>query len=581
MKKEKKIGKIIFLCDSEYSVTFKKLEDINEIIKVRIGVCFDKKIVPKPVIVRWTYPCKNIFSQWNPSLWSQRTLNPNWMPVKNASRSAESVPIQTHLSPDGKNTITVSLNDPLTPMEIATGIIEETAEISYKLTLFTKRISPIDKYEVILTIDLREIPYTEVIRETCSQWIKEKIYIPRSCTEPMYSTWYSYHQNLAHEELIKELKLAKALGMETVIIDDGWQTEDSSRGYAYCGDWDPIRLPDMKKFVSDVHKTGMKCILWFSVPFVGIHSEAWSRFEGKFLDAFDEKHPWCVLDPRYPEVRQYLIGIYENTVVKWHLDGLKLDFINNIQLTDSSSLPNKNMDYDSLEDAISALLCEIKARLTTINPDVMIEFRQPYTGPVMQSYGNMFRVADCPQDALKNRVGIIDLRLICGNSAVHSDMLMWNYDDSPESAALQFINVLFGVPQISVKIEKLTQKQRKMLEFYLSFWKRNKSCLLNGQMKAKNPETGYSIVSSETEKKLISVSYIKNVMKIEKKYEEVVFVNGSWEEELLINSTVEEYDAKYRIYDCMGNIAEQGCVALNKGINAFKVPCSGVLEIYK
>ena len=25
--------------------------------------------------------------------------------------------------------------------------------------------------------------------------------------------------------------------MESIIVDDGWQTDDNNRGYAYCGDW--------------------------------------------------------------------------------------------------------------------------------------------------------------------------------------------------------------------------------------------------------------------------------------------------------------------------------------------------------
>ena len=538
------------------------------------------KTVPNPVILRWTYPCIGIFSQWSPALWSQRTLNPNWRPIKNESRLAEGAPVQAHLSLDGRNKITVYLSDTATPMEIATGIIEESAEISYKLTLFTKRISPISEYETVLTIDMRNIPYIEVLNEVKKQWCFEKIAVPNDCTEPMYSTWYSYHQNLVHKEIIEELKLAKELGMETVIVDDGWQTNDANRGYAHCGDWNAAKLSDMREFVCDVHKAGMKCILWFSVPFVGIYSEAWRKFQGNFLDAFDEKHPWCVLDPRYPNVREYLVNIYKKAVADWKLDGLKLDFINNMQLTESSSLPNDDMDYASLEDAISALLYEIKKCLIAINPDVMLEFRQPYTGPVMCRYGNMLRVADCPQDALKNRAGIIDIRLLTEENAVHSDMLMWNYDDSPESAALQFINVLFGVPQISVKIEKLTTEHRKMLEFYLSFWKKNKSCLLNGNLKAENPEAGYSIVSSETEKMLISVSYIKNVLKIEKKYEEIIFVNGSWEKELLINNAFNRYNAKYQIYDCMGDIVGQNNIVVNNGINVFNVPYSGMVRIY-
>ena len=114
----------------------------------------------------------------------------------------------------------------------------------------------------------------------------------------------------------------------------------------------------------------------------------------------------------------------------------------------------------------------------------------------------------------------------------------------------------------------------------MSFWKANRNCLLNGKLRAENPEAGYSIVSAETEKKIISVSYIKNILKVDKKYEEIIFVNGSWEKELLINSRIDKYSVKYQIYDCTGNIVEQSSIVLNFGINLFNVPYSGMVRIY-
>lgn len=70
----------------------------------------------------------------------------------------------------------------------------------------------------------------------------------------MYSTWHSFHRNLDQDAVLTELKVAKSLGYEAVIVDDGWQTLDSSRGYAYTGDWLPERIPEMKAFVDRVHE---------------------------------------------------------------------------------------------------------------------------------------------------------------------------------------------------------------------------------------------------------------------------------------------------------------------------------------
>lgn len=162
----------------------------------------------------------------------------------------------------------------------------------------------------------------------------------------------------------------------------------------------------------------------YSVPFVGKHSKAWNRFKGKFLDS--EENEYCVLDPRYNEVRDYLIDTYENAVKEWGIDGFKLDFIDSFRMTEFSNKYNSEMDTEQLEDAIEKLLSDVLKKLRDVNPDILIEFRQNYTGPLMQTYGNMLRASDCPLDALTNRVKTLDLRMMSGCGVVHSDMLMWD-----------------------------------------------------------------------------------------------------------------------------------------------------------
>src|SRR5437762_8760262 len=82
----------------------------------------------------------------------------------------------------------------------------------------------------------------------------------------------------------------------------------------------------MRAHVAKVHQLGMKYILWYSVPFVGKHSKAWSNFAGKTLEVIDRLGAG-VLDPRFPEVREYIIATYERALRDWDLDGFKLDFV--------------------------------------------------------------------------------------------------------------------------------------------------------------------------------------------------------------------------------------------------------------
>ncbi len=126
------------------------------------------------------------------------------------------------------------------------------------------------------------------------------------------------------------------------------------------------------------------------------------------------------LDPRYPDVREFLISVYENAVSNWGIDGLKLDFIDSFENKDG--VPAKDgMDIPVLHTAVDKLMTDISTRLCGLKNDILIEFRQNYVGPNMRKYGNMLRVADCPADGLTNRVGCLDLRLTSGNTAVHSD----------------------------------------------------------------------------------------------------------------------------------------------------------------
>lgn len=71
--------------------------------------------------------------------------------------------------------------------------------------------------------------------------------------------------------------------MKTIILDDGWQTDDNNRGYAFCGDWQvsPNRFPDFAAHVKRVRDMGMKYMVWYSVPYVGKKKPQLRAFQRK------------------------------------------------------------------------------------------------------------------------------------------------------------------------------------------------------------------------------------------------------------------------------------------------------------
>ena len=313
----------------------------------------------------------------------------------------------------------------------------------------------------------------------------------------------------------------------------------------------------------------MKAILWYSVPFMGAGAAVYERFKDMLLDAPGSRKDYWALDPRYPQVREYLVRIYEKAVKDWELDGLKLDFINQFNLEGKSLEPDPRRDYVSLEDGVDALMTETYNRVKAINPEIMIEFRQPYVGPAIRKYGNMFRVGDCPGDAITNKQDVIDLRLTSGATAVHSDMLMWNPEEQTENAALQLISVLYSVPQVSVKLGSISEEHRKMLLHNLTFWRENRELLLSGKVCATNPESGYGLVWSEKGREAIFTAYADRVIDCER-FDRVIAVNASAEEYLIFKNA----EGKgYAVVDCTGNVLQTGTVDSN--LFAVSVPLSG------
>ncbi len=577
-----KLNDILFSADEKFHISFSQIASFPNYDRIRIEIDFGERLSPPPIVIRWSLPGVGAYTRWSPSGGQNRRLSPNWAMLRTESRSASGMPIQCYLSSGGENRITVSLSDVKTPLEIRSGIVEETGDVAWKLILFSQQTSAMNHYSVEMRIDRRPIHWQESISETTAWWKSLGYQVsskPDNAFDPLYSTWYSYHQNVHHDTLIQELTLAAQMGMKNVIVDDGWQTDDNGRGYSYCGVWDTAesKIPDMKRFADAVHNLGMKLMLWYSVPFVGIHSPVFSRFQGKYL--YNQKGTEYILDPRFPDVRTYLVNSYAHAATVWCVDGMKLDFIDSFHLESDSLGTHPDMDTDSLEDAVCTLLKEIHTRLKSINPDILIEFRQTYVGPIMEKYGDMLRAADCPMDSVQNRIQTIDLRLTCQHAAVHSDMLMWNYSDTPESAADQLINVLFAVPQISVRLHDITPQQFQMLRFYLDFWRQHKNALMYGDLTAIKPDANYSSVMANASYETVVVSYADRFVSVPEKTNNLYCVNGTGMRGVVVEHPHEVSKYSYQIYNCMGEVIEKENITDCVPVTKFNIPVSGILEI--
>ncbi len=548
---------------------------------LEIEVRFDQPASPSPLTLGWEFPL--VTTHHRASTLRPTDLGAFGRPRVNSSATAQA-PVWCLHDIAGRNMLTFALADAINATELGARVIEETACARCHVTLFCAPLPPLTTYRTTLRIDRRALPYSDVLGAVGDWWAAMPEHSPSAVPDaarlPMYSTWYSFHLGITPEIIEAQCRLARELGMESVIVDDGWQTEDCTRGYAFCGDWEPApgKFPDMRAHVERVHAIGMKYLLWFSVPFVGVHTRAHARFKDKFLDPDPTgKRRWFVLDPRFPDVREYLIGIYERSLREFDLDGFKLDFVDCFRDTEATrDALGDGRDHDSVADAADRLLTDVMARLRAIKPDIMIEFRQAYIGPVMRKYGNIFRVGDEPNNFAGNRVNSMLLRTLCGRTAVHSDMVMWHPDDTVESAAMQLVHALFTVPQISVRLDAVPKAHLAMIRRHLAFWREHRDVLLDGRIAPLQPQHAYPAVVAETDTKVAAAAYANGFVPLpELGARTLLVVNGTFEGRVVVELPATAGPRRIRIWNCTGECVSDATHELVAGLHSLAIPPAG------
>ena len=561
-------GTVEHACEKEGALT-----------KHTFTVKWDKADVQPGMMLKltWFRDIIDIQYQWHSNVGTNRAMLTNWhSPVK--SKISSGSPLHCFYNDAGMNRYTVALDDATTLIERLLGVCEEDATLECRVNIPLDATGRTDSYTVTLWIDETDCRYEDAIRKVAAWWEDKYLpmNVPAAAKQPLYSCWYSFHQQTIAHEIEEECARAADMGMKVVIVDDGWQTGDKNRGYGYCGDWEvcPDKIPDMRAHVAKVHDLGMKYMLWYSVPFIGKHSAAAKLFEGKTLDYLEHMVAYTV-DPRYPEVRKYLVDVYVKALKDWDLDGFKLDFIDSFRMAPSTPAYREGMDYSVLEDAVRALMIEVRDALTAIKPDILFEFRQSYIGPAMREFGNMLRVGDCPNTTSTNRIGMVDLRLTSGNTAVHSDMLMWHANDKVENAVMQIQNVIFCTVQLSVLLNRIDESHVKAVRFWAKFMEENSDILQNAPIYAESPQMLYPVVKTKRDGRAVIASYAPGqVVAVDGDITEAYVLNANSGKSLIMETAC-AYEAE--VFDCMGE--KQGDIVIGEGLVKADVPAAGFLKI--
>jgi len=550
---------------------------------VQLRVSANKPAILPTLTLSWQLPSVDFHYKWNARCYQNRALDRSLGSANDVHSSAHSgSPVYCLYNLDGINTCTWALSDAI--HDTTTGGAYGNGKVyEAKAVIHGDKIGVVSEYAVALRFDFRRIPYYVALRDVSRWWAQMEGYrpcaIPEAARMPLLSSWYSYNLNIDPDDLEKQCLLAKDMGMDTVILDDGWQTSQRTFGYQNNGDWEVCtgKFPGFAGHVKRVQALGMKYMVWFSVPFVGIESKAYAVFKEKdMLMPGRDGTPYFSLDPRFKETRAYLAETYEKFLIRYGIDGFKMDFISTFEFGHGlKDREDTRRDCVSVGEGVCRLLDDVMARLRAIKPDILIEFRQDYVGPAMRRYGNMFRAVDCPNSIGDNRVRTLDVRLLSGETAVHADPITWHDDEPVYSAAMQIIHALFSVPQISRKVTELTKAHQCMLRQQLAFCREHRDVLLEGELRPLYPHHLYPLVVARNRSKLLAAFYSALPLRLDEDIpKQLILVNGSYTPELLLDLAKPLGQTRVTVTSCTGEVISDTELDLGTGVHRIAVPAA-------
>jgi alpha-galactosidase len=200
--------------------------------------------------------------------------------------------------------------------------------------------------------------------------------IPEPSYAPVWCAW-GYGRDFTTDEVLTAMGKAKSIGLEWMVMDDGWQTSE--------GDWklNRTKFPrgdsDMKAFVGKIRAAGMRPRLWLAPlaadpgtdllrdhPDMLLLDRNGAAQNVSFWDAF-------TLCPAYPPVVEHFRAQVRRIIGDWGFEGLKLDgqHLNGVApcYNPAHNHARPEESFEKLQDFWKALYDEAMA----INPKAVIE----------------------------------------------------------------------------------------------------------------------------------------------------------------------------------------------------------------
>jgi len=197
------------------------LADGLEVVKLRLHAPTPQP--PPRFTLKWSLPSHDVVGQWATGRHLNKTIRPDWSGGRlQTSMFAREAPASCLFGSANQNVLTFAVSDALDTLLVGAGIREEDGLIYNDVTFFSEPHPSLSEYTAELRIDRRAVPYWTALKDVGEWWARQPGYeparVPEPARQPVYSTWYNYHQGVDAAVLLKEVAIAKRLGFDSIIV---------------------------------------------------------------------------------------------------------------------------------------------------------------------------------------------------------------------------------------------------------------------------------------------------------------------------------------------------------------------------
>lgn len=193
----------------------------------------------------------------------------------------------------------------------------------------------------------------------------------------LINNWEATYFDFDEEKIVNIAKKAKSLGVELMVLDDGWFGKRDSDNCS-LGDWyvDKRKLPNgIEGLASRVTALDMKFGLWFEPEMVSPDSDLYRAHPDWCIHANGRKSSLgrnqLVLDLTREEVRDYIVNTVSGILKAAPISYVKWDMNRNISEIGSDGLAAEHQQ--ELPHRYILGIYDVLERITTAFPDVLFE----------------------------------------------------------------------------------------------------------------------------------------------------------------------------------------------------------------